>query len=204
MPTLKYNKYAMLLFMGIMLGTFVQAQDLIILKNGDDIKAKVLEINNTQIKFRIFDDLSGTEKFIETSKVILIRYEDGTNFIISDKTNNNTQTNEVTYQSSDELKKRAVSDAQMFYDPTVTQCGVGCISAAFLPVGAAFTMLVAAVEPPGFQLNMPSRMNGNTIYTEAYKAEAFKIKKRKVWRIFGIMAVIELPIYSFIIINQIN
>jgi len=67
------------LFMGI---CFVSAQDLIVLKDGSMIEAKVTEISQTEIRYKRFDHLDGPTIVISTARVLSIRYQNGTQEII--------------------------------------------------------------------------------------------------------------------------
>jgi hypothetical protein len=55
------------------------AQDLITKKSGEDIKAKILEIGQSEIKYKKFDNLSGPIYTISISDILIVRYENGTN-----------------------------------------------------------------------------------------------------------------------------
>ena len=55
----------------------VAAQDLIVLKNGAIIEAKVTEISPTEIRYKRFDHLDGPTIVIPASRVLSIRYENG-------------------------------------------------------------------------------------------------------------------------------
>lgn len=68
---------------------FVQAQDLITKKNGEDIKAKILEVNQTEVKYKKFDNLDGPVFTISKSEILIIRYENGTNDVFNTVPNNN-------------------------------------------------------------------------------------------------------------------
>ncbi|MCL2311287.1 MAG: DUF2846 domain-containing protein [Firmicutes bacterium] len=57
---------------------FANAQDVITLKNGDEIKAKVTEISLTEIKYKRFDYLDGPSIVIPKAGVFAINYENGT------------------------------------------------------------------------------------------------------------------------------
>jgi hypothetical protein len=56
---------------------FCNAQDIIIKKKGKDIKAKVLEITQTIIKYKRFDNLNGPIYIIPKIDVYTIRYKNG-------------------------------------------------------------------------------------------------------------------------------
>lgn len=62
----------------------VFAQDNIVLKSGDEIKSKVLEINQTEIKYKKFDNQNGPTYIIPKANVFLIKYENGSKEIINE------------------------------------------------------------------------------------------------------------------------
>ena len=53
------------------------AQDIITLKNGDDIQALVQEIGETEIKYKRFDNPNGPNYSIKKSGIFMIRYVNG-------------------------------------------------------------------------------------------------------------------------------
>jgi hypothetical protein len=68
------------LFLGI---CSVAAQDIIILKDGNTIAAKVSEISTTEIRYKRFDNLDGPTIVIPADRVLSIRYQNGTQEIIN-------------------------------------------------------------------------------------------------------------------------
>ena len=56
----------------------VAAQDLIFLRDGDIIEAKVMELSPTEIRYKRFDHLEGPTVVIPANNVLSIRYENGT------------------------------------------------------------------------------------------------------------------------------
>jgi TM2 domain-containing membrane protein YozV len=67
--------------------------DIIILKNGQEIKSKVYEVTNEEIKYKECNNLNGPTFNIKKSEVFMIKYPNGTNTLISsiETKNNNTQ-----------------------------------------------------------------------------------------------------------------
>jgi len=59
------------------------AQDFIIKKNGDEIKAKVLEVNSTEVKFKNMNNPDGPLYSVAKSEIFMIKYENGMKEIIS-------------------------------------------------------------------------------------------------------------------------
>jgi hypothetical protein len=72
---------AAFLFFG---GVFsVNAQDLIVLRDGNTIEAKVIEISPSGIRYRRFDNLEGPTIVVPAANVYSIKYENGTAELIN-------------------------------------------------------------------------------------------------------------------------
>jgi hypothetical protein len=69
---------------------FCLAQDLITKRSGEDVKAKILEINPGDIKFKNFENLDGPTVTILKSEILMVRYANGTKDIFSASRSNNT------------------------------------------------------------------------------------------------------------------
>ena len=63
----------------------VYAQDIIILKSGDEIKSIVSEVLSDQIKYKKFDNKQGPSYGIEKSKVFMIRYANGSKDVFNEQ-----------------------------------------------------------------------------------------------------------------------
>jgi hypothetical protein len=75
---------ATIFFLVILSSINLFAQDIIILKNGDEIKAKVTEIGVREIKYKKTDNLSGPDFLILKSEVFMITFENGTKEIFKE------------------------------------------------------------------------------------------------------------------------
>jgi hypothetical protein len=68
------------LFVFVLLAVAVsamKAQDVITLKNGDEIKTKVLEVSTNEVKYKKFGSESGPTYTILKSEIFMIKYENG-------------------------------------------------------------------------------------------------------------------------------
>jgi hypothetical protein len=65
----------------------VFAQDIIILKSGDEIKSMVVEVLSDQIKYKKFENKQGPSYGIEKSKVFMIRYANGSKDVFNQVSN---------------------------------------------------------------------------------------------------------------------
>lgn len=73
------------LLMTLVCAVCVQAQDVITKRNGEDIQAKILEVNQTEIKYKRFDNPEGPTFVIPKSEILIIRYENGTNEVMEQR-----------------------------------------------------------------------------------------------------------------------
>jgi hypothetical protein len=65
-------------------GMGVKAQDIITLKNGDEIRAKVQEIGLSDVKYKKYDNLAGPTYTLLKTEILLIKYENGEKDIFKD------------------------------------------------------------------------------------------------------------------------
>jgi hypothetical protein len=63
------------------------AQDVIILKSGDEIKSMVVEVLSDQIKYKKFENKQGPSYGIEKSKIFMIRYANGSKDVFNQVSN---------------------------------------------------------------------------------------------------------------------
>jgi hypothetical protein len=64
----------------------ILSQDIVVLKNGDEIKSKVLEITPNEVKYKRFDNLNGPIVTIPKPEVFMIKYENGTKDVFNGAT----------------------------------------------------------------------------------------------------------------------
>lgn len=69
-----------------MSATTAFCQDIITLKNGDEIETKVTEISEHQIKYKEFDNLDGPVYAVSKSKIFMIKYKNGKKDVFSNYT----------------------------------------------------------------------------------------------------------------------
>jgi hypothetical protein len=62
---------------------YINAQDMIVLKDGNMIEAKVMEISPSEIRYKRFDHLDGPTIVVPVANVLSIRYENGNFEIIN-------------------------------------------------------------------------------------------------------------------------
>ena len=77
------KKFYILTALFFALAVYANAQDTIVLQNGNMIDAKIEEITPIEIKYRRFDNLSGPLVVINKNEVFSIKYENGTVEVIN-------------------------------------------------------------------------------------------------------------------------
>ncbi len=70
-------KQFILLFLALLTGMSMSAQDIITKKDGTDIKVKVSEVGTNEIKYKSFSNLDGPLYTISKSDVLMVTYENG-------------------------------------------------------------------------------------------------------------------------------
>ncbi|MCG6187691.1 hypothetical protein [Maribellus maritimus] len=99
------------------------AQDLITKITGEDIQAKVLEVNQGEIKYKRFSNLDGPVFTLSKADILMIRYENGTKDIFSvqptrqatQRTVQKTSTNSLSLNRGTGLKSGYTSNVEIGY-----------------------------------------------------------------------------------------
>jgi hypothetical protein len=73
----------------------VYSQDIITTKKGEDIEAKVLEVNVNEVKYKKYNNPQGPIYLLLKSDILLIRYENGTKDIFHEEEKNITEISSV-------------------------------------------------------------------------------------------------------------
>lgn len=88
--------------------------DHITLKTGEEIEAKILEINETHVKYKKCSNLEGPTYIKRKSDILLIKYPDGTKDIFANENNNrqennNLQENNQAHHQNVNNEKRSIA-----------------------------------------------------------------------------------------------
>lgn len=60
------------------------SQDILVMQNGDEIQTKILEVNDSQVKYKLFDDLEGSIYIINRADAFKIKYESGSESVLNE------------------------------------------------------------------------------------------------------------------------
>jgi hypothetical protein len=158
------------------------AQDTLIVKSGENMLAKVIEINTLEVKYQKFENLGGPIYTIVKSNLLMIRYENGTKDIFSD-----LKVEGSVLNSNQDLFAQGQADASKNYSG-YKPAGTAVLLTTSIPLygvflGAVPAIISASTKPSDVNLGYknPDLMK-NAEYADGYSKKAKDIKKGKVLR----------------------
>lgn len=159
------------------------AQDVITKTSGEELKVKVLEVTQTEVKYKRFDQQDGPIFAISKSEIFMLKYQNGTKdvFSESDRSTNSSK--------KEELFEKGKDDAKTFYKGKNSGAGWTAATTIILSpiLGVVPAALCASAEPDIDNLNVPNAsLMKNNDYNKGYTQQATKTKQKKVWKMFGI------------------
>lgn len=176
------------------------AQDIITKKTGAEIKTKILEVGQSEIKYKKTDNLDGPTYTILKSDVIMIIYENGTNDVFFEEKKNENTTSEN--ESNRDLFPKGQSDALRHYRG-YKYAGTGTLLVSLISpvIGLIPAITCSTTLPKEKNLNYtdPDLMKKRDYYY-GYTDRAKKIKQRKIWSNWGIAFAVN--IVAFVIITN--
>lgn len=155
------------------------SQDIIYKNNGEQVKAKILEITPVEIVYKLYDNPEGPIIRLLKELVFRIQYDNGTSEII-----HHDESILSRYASPEALHDKGELDAVMNYK-NYKSSGTGTFVAALL--GSPLTGLVVAIpatitKPKLKNLNYPdSKLFEKHEYRDGYEKRAYKIKTKRIW-----------------------
>ena len=163
--------------------TFSFSQDVITLKTGEDINAKIVEVGLTDIKYKKFDNIDGPSFTILKSDVLMTRYKNGTKDVYNlDKKSGKENSN------NEDMALQGTKDAITYYKGKNSgKVWTGLTSVLTSPLlGLIPAVACSSAEPDQENLNFKdAELMKNTSYNVAYNEKAHKIKKNKIWTSYG-------------------
>ena len=104
-----------LFILGLVLtGASVYAQDIITMRNGNEIRAKVTELTPSEIRYKRFENIEGPTVVVRRAEVFAITYENGTREVI----------NAVTATTTEQPTRTSVYKHTPFYAGIVGGYGI--------------------------------------------------------------------------------
>ncbi len=160
------------------------SQDLITLKNGEDIKAKILKIGLNEVEYKRFDNLDGPLIVVAKSDILIIRYENGQKEIFEIEVASISENKNLNFETKD-WKIQAEQDAQKYYRGYRKN-----FAGTFIP--CIFLGPIIGLAPAGANMraqikkeDMINERNPewfrNELYNYSYTNYAKNMKAKRVW-----------------------
>jgi hypothetical protein len=171
---------------------FCFSQDIITMKNGDEIKSKILEVGTSEIKYKKFENPEGPSYSMPKTDALFIKYENGTKDVFSE---------EKKSTSADDLFTQGRMDAGKHYRKYKPAATGTLITGLVSPVvGLVPAIITSSTTPSEANLNAPDpELLKNSNYYDGYTNRAKKIKQGKVWKNFGIAFGVNLAAAIFLL-----
>lgn len=193
---------------------FSFAQDILVKKNGEEVKIKTIEIGFTEIKYKNFETPDGPTFIVAKSEVFMIKFENGTKEVFKteeikeeskqevpstispavvpqnqstwDNPNNNSFGSQQ--KSTVNLFAKGEEDAKRYYTK-YTSAGTGNFFGGFCLgiCGIPIPLATANAQPKTENLGYPdANLFNDPNYRAGYISKASSIKRKKVWNNYAI------------------
>jgi hypothetical protein len=186
-----------LIILLISLVQFSYSQDQLFKKDNSKIEAKILEINQTEIKYKLFNYQDGPTIIISKNDVAMIIYQNGTHEVFNNKTEPVIQTQNNTYDTKryEEAEKKREDEKLAKFNELVSTKNLVCMNLLepmngvfsinylrelgnnlfniYVPFGVGFT------EPYLNQMFISSYYYGGGTYNNSYITN-FKLLRKSI------------------------
>ena len=179
-------KRVLLILLQLLIISSSFSQDIITKKTGEDIKAKVIEVNPTDIKYKKHGSQSGPTYTIDKNEILMVQYEDGTKDIFNEQIEKNKISNSKKIEN---MYEKGIEDANLYYKGKNSGAGWTAFTTVITSplIGLIPAAACSSTEPSDENLNyMDRELMKDPDYHRAYTQQAHKIKRKKVWTSFGI------------------
>ncbi len=165
------------------------SQDVITKMTGEDINAKVLEVGETTVKYRLTDSLSDSIFLIPIHDLVMIRYENGTKDIFIKEKDNISKDSASLTNSQIDYYQKGQSDAKKYYkDYSTSVTATLAVSIVNPLIGVIPVVICSVTKPKDKNLNYPNAdLMKNPVYYKGYTQNAMRIKQGKIWTNWGIV-----------------
>lgn len=167
----------------VLTANIISAQDVIQLKNGEEIRGRVTEIGVSTISYKKLSNPDGPQYNVEKEQVSAIRYENETVEVFDEGSDKSTtEKSDVDYFIKGQL------DADRYYVNYKTASTSTLFVSLLSPlVGLIPAIATSATPPKEINLGYPSsELYEINDYRRGYQLRARKIKSRQVWTNWGI------------------
>ena len=109
------KKILILLIFTAFAAIYVNAQDVVIKRNGDEIEAKVLEIGINEIKYKKFDNETGPTYTVSKSEIFMIKYANGSKDVFTEISKTTPVDTNTQYTENIENTSKEIAPSELTY-----------------------------------------------------------------------------------------
>jgi len=157
------------------------AQDIITLKSGDELKGKIIRFNPKDVVFvptGVNDTIT-----MWRNDVVQLHYQNGITIKLSDE----KEIRKDSLTAYDSMYYKGVSDASEFYRGYQGAATGTLVTALVFPFNIIPAVVCSSTPPNDTNLGYrDNKLMENPGYNTGYKNQAHKIKRKKVWKNYGI------------------
>ncbi|QHL86601.1 hypothetical protein GU926_03755 [Nibribacter ruber] len=152
----------------------LMAQDIILKMTGEEIKAKVMEISLSQVRFKLTDSPTDSVHALPRSEVFMITFANGAKEVLNQEPADTTSAEVMTPQQMYQL---GTKDAKAYYKGRDVIWASAATTMLFLPAP-----IIMGAIPPKIKPTEVSNIDylKNNYYVKGYKKQAHKKKIGKV------------------------
>jgi hypothetical protein len=170
------------------------AQDIITLRSGEELKARIIHLNPKDVTFS--PENSSDTLSLQRDEITRLHYKTGTIIYLSDNERPAISNEPV----NDSLYMLGKKDAGIYYKGYKAAATGTLVTSLFIPFGLIPAIACSATPPSTNNLGYrDQQLIKNPSYYAGYTDQAYKIKKKKVWRNFGIGTGITVGYYLIMI-----
>lgn len=170
-----------ILFLALAGLSVVMAQDIITLKSGKELKARLIKLNPRDVVF-IPEDSSDTV-YLLRDEITQLQYRSGIIIYLSEAEIPAL----ISDPGNDSLYTLGEIDAARYYKGYKTAAISTMIASVWFPLGLIPAIACSATPPSKYNLGYKDqKLMENSSYFNGYTLTAHKIKKKKVWGGFAI------------------
>jgi len=172
---------ATLIFLILAVFSVAFAQDIITLKNGEEMKAHIIRLNRTDVTFIPVNSVDTA--YLLREDVTKLHYKSGIIIFLTE-----SETPELfPYPENDSLYILGKNDASLYYKGYTAAAAGTLVTSIFFPWGLIPAIACSSKPPSRDKLGYQNQqLIENPGYYNGYVNQAHKIKKKKVWGGFAI------------------
>lgn len=115
------KKQLLLLLFSVGLYFSSLCQDILVLKNGDEIKVKISEVLPDMVKYKKWDNQDGPMYSESKTNIFMIKYQNGSKDVFTNQSSSNT--NSPTVSTEDAQKNEALKKLENYVNKTYSKEG---------------------------------------------------------------------------------